>query len=162
MRFLTQTAVRSMLRRRYPAARPGCYFWDAFGELPSFQLSARTPFRRLAGVVESLVTTLDGAPPFVLFTDRHAGWRAVPKRRRRSPVSTQTLDEALVWVRARSRFRDGTTFADNYYLCDRSLDWFVVFCHHDDWHLWVTRGISRRRSFRTLARAARLRAEREE
>jgi hypothetical protein len=108
-------------------------------------------------VTQSLVTTLCGGPRFVLFTDGLAGWRSVPERRRKSPVSTEALDEALTWVRAHSHFRDGTTYEDNYYLCDQSLDWFVVFCHHDDWHLWVTRSVSRRPSFRGLAKAGGLR-----
>jgi hypothetical protein len=100
---------------------------------------------------------LDGGPRFVLFTDRLAGWRSVSERRRKSPVWTEAVEEALVWVRTHSHFRDGTAYADNYYLCDRSLDWFVVFCHHDDWHLWVTAGISRRPAFGPWVKANALR-----
>jgi hypothetical protein len=83
-----------------------------------------------------------------LFTDRLAGWAQAPKGKRLSPIQCDSIAEALTIIRERSHFRDGTTYEDNYYLCDRTLQWFMAFCHHDGWHLWLPTKAAARRLWR--------------
>jgi len=147
MEFIAHQPLRQRLKQRYPAPARG-YFWDALEHLPGYELHGRLSWRRLATASESAAKLLRARPPFVLFTDRLAGWAQAPTRRRRSPIRFGSIAEALTVIRERSHFRDGTTYADNYYLCDRTLRWFMAFCHHDGWHLWLPRRAASRPSWR--------------
>ena len=147
MRFITQQSLRRMLKERYPNVVQG-YFWDTLEHLSEFDLHGRLSWRRIASTSISAVQLVRAQPPFVLFTDRIAGWLQAPKRRRWSPVRFDSLDEALTFICTRSHFCDGTAYEDNYYLCDGTLEWFIAFCHHDGWHLWLPRSIASRPSWR--------------
>jgi hypothetical protein len=136
MRFIAYRPFQRQLKQRYQP-RSGCYFYDAFDQLAQYDLHGRLSWRRVASTSESAAKLLRAKPPFVLFTDRLAGWRQAPNGRRRSPIRCDSIAEALGVIRERSYFRDRTSYADNYYLCDRSLLWFMTFCHHDGWHLWL-------------------------
>lgn len=147
MEFIAQQTLRQMLKQRYLVPGRG-YFWDALEHLPSYELHGRLSWRRLTAASEAAAQLLRLRRPLVLFTDRIAGWRQVPDRRRRSPIRVGSLAEALTTIRERSRFRDGTTYEDNYYLCDRTVRWFMVFCHHDGWHLWLPKRAVTQRAWR--------------
>lgn len=147
MEFIAQQALRRDLKRRYKVPTRD-YFWDALDHLGQFNLPARAAWRRLTDATASVIAALGGRPPFVLFTDRLAGWRDVAKRHRRSPVRSSSLEEALAFLQQRAHFRDPRAYEDNYYLCDRSLAWFIVFCHHGDWHLFVPPSVTQRQRFR--------------
>lgn len=146
MQFIAQRLLRRKLKEQYPALAPG-YFWDALVHLPSYALHGRLSWRRIAATSVSAVQLLPARPPFILFTDHIAGWSQVPKRRRWSPVQLGSLDEALTFIRTRSYFRDRTGYVDNYYLCDHTLQWFISFCHHNGWHLWLPRNIASKPSW---------------
>jgi hypothetical protein len=146
MRFVAQRALHETLKLRYRAPARS-YFWDALGNLGSYELHGRLSWRRLDAASATALKLLGAKPPLVIFTDRMAGWRDVPKRRRWSPIRVDGPEDALQVVRQRSHFRDKTTYADNYYLCDRTARWFMVFCHHDGWHLWLPRKEGMRRSW---------------
>jgi hypothetical protein len=94
------------------------------------------------------VQLLRARPPFILFTDHLAGWKKMKtqthKRRRWSPVELDSVDEALALIHTRSHFRDRTDYADNYYLCDQTLRWFICFCHHHGWHFWLPKAMTQR------------------
>jgi hypothetical protein len=145
--FVAQQAIRQMLKRRYPAPARG-YFWDALAQLHMYELRGPLSWRRLAEALESAAELLPARPPFVLFTDRLAGWRRVPKQRRRSPIRVGSLAEGFAIIREHSHSRDGTTREDNYYLCDRSLRWFMAFCHHGGWHLCLPKRAATQRPWR--------------
>jgi hypothetical protein len=136
VKFIASRPFQRQLKQRYQP-RAGCYFYDGFEQLAEYDLHGRLSWRRIATASESAITLLRARPPFVLFTDRLGGWSRVPKGRRRSPIRCNSIAEALAVIRERSYFRDGTSYADNYYLCDRTLHWFMVFCHEDGWHLWL-------------------------
>lgn len=147
MEFIAQQPFRQTLEQRYPVPARG-YFWDALEHLPGYELHGRLSWRRLATASASATQLLRARPPFVLFTDRLAGWRGAPKGRRWSPVRVGTLAEAFAVIRERSHFHAGTRYVDNYYLCDRTLGWFMAFCHHDGWHLWLPKRAVTQRSWR--------------
>ena len=146
MEFIACRPFQRRLKQRYQPR--GGYLYDAFDHLTEYHLHGRLSWRRLATASESAVKLLRVRPPFVLFTDRIAGWSQAPKGRRRSPIRCGSIAEALTVIRDRSHFRDGTSYVDNYYLCDRSLHWFMTFCHHDGWHLWLPRSAAARPSWR--------------
>lgn len=147
MEFFAQQALKETLKRRYRAPGRG-YFWDALSHLGGYELHGRLSWRRLDAASVAALKLLGARPPLVLFTDRIAGWRGVPERRRWSPIRFDSPEDALWAVRERSHFRDNTTYTDNYYLCDRTVRWFMVFCHHDGWHLWLPKKEAVRRSWR--------------
>lgn len=134
-RFIAQRPLRLALEQRY--GLPDGYFWDALEHLPEYQLHGRLSWRRIAAISSSAIQLLRARSPFVLFTDHGAGWSQVPKQKRCSPAQFNSPDEASTFVRIKSHFRDGTSYEDNYYLCDSTLEWFICFCHHDGWHLWL-------------------------
>jgi hypothetical protein len=150
MEFIASRPFERQLRQRYQP-RAGGYFYDAFDHFSEYALHGRLSWRRIATASESAVKLLRARPPFVLFTDRLAGWSRAPKGRRRSPIRCNSLAEALTVLRERSYFLDGTTYVDNYYLCDRTLQWFMTFCHHDGWHLWLPIEARANRSWRRWA-----------
>ena len=151
MGLVAQRILRARLRRLY-VVREGGYFWDSLDSLGSFDLHGRVAWRRLEIAAESAVRLLRGRPPFVLFTDRFAGWREVPSRRRNTPIRVDSLVEALRMIREQSHFRDGTAYEDNYYVADVTLGWFLCFCHHDGWHLWLPAHLAKRPAWRQWRR----------
>lgn len=151
MDFVAQRTLLALLRRHYVVPTQE-YFCNRLGHLGSFDLHGRIAWWRLEAATEGAVAILNGRPPFVLFTDRLAGWRAVPPRRRNTPVRVGSLGEAIETIRERSHFRDGTTYKDNYYVTDATLAWFLCFCHHDDWHLWLPAHFAQRPAWRQWRR----------
>jgi len=149
--FLAQRTLRAKLREQY-VVHKGRYFWDSLDHLGSFDLHGRVARRRLGAATESAVLLLRGRPPFVLFTDRGGGWRDVPRSRRRTPILLDSPAEALRVVWTQSHFRDGSKYEDNYYLADATLKWFVCFCHHDGWHLWLSEHLANRPAWRQWKR----------
>lgn len=156
MNFLAQRTLRARLRKNY-VVREGQYFSDSLDSFGSFDLHGRVAWRRLEVATVSAVLVLRGRPPFVLFTDRLAGWRKVPPHRRNTPIQVDSLVEVFRTIREQSHFRDGTRYEDNYYVADARLSWFLCFCHHDGWHLWLPEDVAQRPAWwqwhrRTVAR----------
>jgi hypothetical protein len=60
--------------------------------------------------------------------------------------------EVLQLIREKSHFRDGTKYKDNYYVADARLRWFLCFCHHDGWHLWLPNGTVQKPAWRRWRR----------
>jgi hypothetical protein len=147
MELIAQRPLQQALKARYIVKNSG-YFYNALDHLSTFDLSSRVSRLRLAEATRSAVRALAGRPPFTIFTDRLAGWRGA-NQRRWSPIQIMSADEALCVIKERAFFRDAEGFADNYYLCDRSLRWFVVFCHHGDWHIFVDLSVTRQRAFKS-------------
>lgn len=147
VRFIAQQPLRRALRQRY-LVPTHAYFWDALDQLRHCYLHGRLSWRRIATLSESSVQLLAARPPFILFTDHMAGWLKAPKRRRWSPVQLGSVNEALTFIQTRSHFRDGTLYEDNYYLCDHTFRWFIAFCHHEGWHLWMPTSTASKPSWR--------------
>ena len=146
MEFLNRKLFFESLRAKYP--KPGdSYFWDALEALRSFTLPARTARRKLEAATCELAGVLRLKKPVFVFGDRIAGWSGPGVGRRHSPIRVARLEEALALVREHGHFRDKDGFIDNYYICDDSFSWFVVFCHENDWHLYVTRQQSAQPTF---------------
>jgi hypothetical protein len=147
MELIAQRRVQQALRTRCTVANSG-YFYNSLDHLSSYDLSSRVSWLRLEDVTLSAIRALAGRSPFTIFTDRKAGWRGA-KHRRWSPIRITSAHEALCVIKERAFFRDPEGFADNYYLCDRSLRWFIVFCHHGDWHIFVDPSATRHSTFKS-------------
>jgi len=139
LEFSPQKELLSKLRRLYVVERG--YFYHSLCYLDEFDLHGRVSWKRFEEACLTAIPVLGAGPPFILFNDRIAGWRGVPRKRERSPIRSGSFVEALGIIRLMSHFRDGTTFADNYYIANRSMRWFMCFCHEAGWHLWIKTGL---------------------
>ena len=138
MKFLNRKLFFRSLRAKYRIPPSDQYLWDAFEGLRSFLLSARTSQRKLEAATRGLDGVLRVRTPVFVFGDKIAGWSELGMRRQHSPIRVAGLEEALALIHEHGHFRDKRGFVDNYYICDSSFSWFVVFCHENDWHVFLT------------------------
>lgn len=134
------------LARRYHASFTSGYIYNDL-RLLDRRLSSRVGLARLFRVTTRVLETPEREPPFVLFNDAKAGWRGYSRRRKAAPIEAQSADDVRRLLTSRMFFRDRHRYADNYYVTDQTLGWFVVFCHENDWHLIAPRTLHRRVSF---------------
>jgi len=140
MRFLKEQAVMRRIRAMYPFDKDGYFYNGKCGSLKSISLSTRVGLERMIRVTVRYARQA-GADDLIGFTDGLAGWRGTQKAKRFSPIEI-TVDELTAFVDRRLHFRDSDLYADNYYFTDSSLDWFAVFCHEGDWHLFSRRRLA--------------------
>lgn len=128
------------LRRKYPDAGSVGYIYNSI-DLPQRALGPRTGLARLLRVTQRVVRRLSSSR-LILFNDRIAGRKGVSRRRRDEPIQVAP-HETLRILTKHMFFRHPTRRADNYYVTDATLGWFIVLCHEDDWHLLAPRGLLR-------------------
>lgn len=69
------------------------------------------------------------------FDEGPDGWKDL-KDAGYSPLEVKNVEELQdilqnhIWY----QYPDGCN--DNYSITNRKLDWFIVFCHHADWHFY--------------------------
>jgi hypothetical protein len=135
MRYLPKNEFFRTLERRHPREAAGYFYNGHCGRLPERKLSGRASMARLVAETERLIAL--ARPVAVLaFNDRLAGWRGLPRRRRHDPLRLTADFDVGRFLQEHVFFRDPDRYADNYYFTDPGLEWFVVFCHEGDWHLF--------------------------
>lgn len=159
MDFLNRKIFFTSLRVKYPNPTDG-YFWDALNALAPFSMPARISLRRLEAATLDLDKFLEIKNPVFLFADHISGWSGLGERRRHSPLNVDDLKAAIAIIRQHAYFRDKDNFVDNYYICDGSFQWFVVFCHERDWHLFVSPKLYSGRKLRSWVRKHKVRSDR--
>jgi hypothetical protein len=150
MDFLSRKTFFTLLKRRYSVPRDQ-YFWDALDGLKAFGMPSRTSFRRLEAATLDLEKFLEIKGPVFLFADHIAGWAGLGERRRHSPLNVDDLKAAIAIIRQHAYFRDKDNFVDNYYICNSSFEWFAVFCHENDWHLFIAANLCKSQKFESWA-----------
>jgi hypothetical protein len=142
MKFLKRSPFEAELRRQYPESQDDGWFYNSVGaeyryKFP-YTLSARVKLDTLIAKTCRIVTALDSQYPVYAFPDNFAaGWREFPKSRRRSPLAIANEGELADLIRNHICFRHPQRLCDNYHITDAGFRWFVIFCHHDDWHFFA-------------------------
>ena len=134
MKYLSKNSLSRRLNAELPFDRDGYFYDGACAELRSVSLSSRVGLGRLIRVTARYARQVD-SESLIGFTDQLAGWRGVPRVRKHSPVEI-SVGELESFIRRHVHFRDPKDYADNYYFADEGLNWFAVFCHEGDWHLF--------------------------
>ena len=140
MKYLRRSRIWSELLRKYPNEFDG-WFTNGLGVVHfrdrRIDLSNRVRLNTLILRTSLVPTALGDSYPLLAFPDSFAsGWRNEKGSRRRAPIqidSELTLRDVIV---NRMFFREKTLlprYEDNYYITNRALTWFIVFCHHDNW-----------------------------
>ena len=145
MRFLKKSEVFGKLQRRFPFDTQGYFYDGRCSHLTELHLSGRASIKRLVRVTERQLAST--RPEILLaFNDQIAGWRAVPRTRRFSPLALDPKLSIHDLIEDHMHFRDPEQYEDNYYLTTPALDWFINFCHRGDWHFYGSKSLAARLS----------------
>jgi len=140
VRFLKKSEFFAKLQRRFPFDTHGYFYDGRCSRFSERRLSERASVKRLVRVTERHIAS---SPPETLlaFNDQIAGWRAVPRTRRFSPLALEPALSIQELVEGHMHFRDPERYEDNYYLTTPALEWFINFCHHGDWHFYGSKAV---------------------
>ncbi len=95
-------------------------------------------WKRWSGGSQTIPRILGSAFPLIAFPNSCLDWKEAQSTRKQSPIQIEDESELVDLVLNRIHFRDPQRYEDNYHITTPALDWFVVFCHHDDWHFFAS------------------------
>lgn len=139
MKYLNKATFGSQLKRRYPDHNGGWFYnglEDAFG-CPCLNVSPNVKLETLIKRTQTMPLILGSSFPLIAFPNGGAGWRGTNRNRKQSPILIEDSKELGELLRARIYFRDAKRYEDNYHVASSDLNWFVVFCHHGDLHVFA-------------------------
>jgi len=144
MKYFRRSRIWGELLRKYPNEFDG-WFTNGLGVVHFrdswIDLSNRVRLSTLILRTSRVPTALGDSYPLLAFPDCFAsGWRNEKGSRRRAPIQ---IDSELILrdvIVNKMFFRENPSlprYEDNYYITNRALTWFIVFCHHDNWMLFA-------------------------
>ena len=140
MKYLNKKSFEATLRHRFPDHGGGwlCNCLEEVFRCDSYTISSRAKLDTLIAKTQRIASALGSRYPLIAFPNGCAGWRAVPKNRRQSPIELSSPDDISELIRSHIYFRDLESYEDNYHIADSSFRWIAVFCHHGDWHFFAS------------------------
>lgn len=140
MKYLNKKSFEATLRHRFPDHGGGwlCNCLEEVFRCDSYTISSRAKLDTLIAKTQRIASALGSRYPLIAFPNGCAGWRAVPKNRRQSPIELSSPDDISELIRRHIYFRDPDRYEDNYHIADSSFRWIAVFCHHGDWHFFAS------------------------
>jgi hypothetical protein len=143
MKFINKSEFWSQLKKHYPEYKGGWFYnclEDAFG-CPSLDISNRAKLETLIKKTNSIPLILGSSYPLLAFPNGNAGWKNLSSSRSQSPISVSDENELADLITKHIYFRDANRYEDNYHITNQEFEWFAVFCHHGDWHLFTSKKI---------------------
>jgi len=134
VQFLNEATVMRKLRRLYPFDNHGYFFDGECASLKSVTLSDRVGLDRMIRVTLRYARHA-GLSELIGFNDRLVGWKGTRKPEKLAAVRLAP-SELPDFIERHVYFRDPKRYSDNYYFTAEPLNWFAVFCHEGDWHLF--------------------------
>jgi hypothetical protein len=141
MKFINKSEFWSQLKKRYPDYKGGWFYnclEDALG-CKSLDISNRAKPATLIKRTQLILNILGSSYPLLAFPNGNAGWKNLSSSRSQSPIRVSDQDELTNLIANHIYFRDATRREDNYHITNQEFEWFVVFCHHGDWHFFSSK-----------------------
>jgi len=140
MRYLNKKIIWESLHRQFPKS-DGNWFYDRISEVTGWQNVNVAQVVSLTDLIEMTLDVIHYSKvvyPLIVFPEKClAGWKEGRiERRRTSPVEVDRDNDLIELLKFNIHFRSQEGYVDNYYVTNPNYDWFVVFCHHNDWHFW--------------------------
>ena len=139
MKYLRGSLIWDELHRKYPNEF-GSWFTNGLRVVhfkdSEIYLSNRVRMNTLLWRTLQIPMAVGESYPLLGFPDRlAAGWRDEKGSRTRAPIEIDSKLTLRDVVTSKIYFREGhiPRYEGNYYITNRALTWFIVFCHHDDW-----------------------------
>ncbi len=141
MKFINKSEFWSQLKKHYPDHKGGWFnncLEHAF-RCPSLDISNRAKLETLIKRTQLIPNILGTSYPLIAFSNGNAGWKNLATSRPQSPIRISDQNELANLVKKHMYFRDARGYEDNYHITDQGFEWFVVFCHHGDWHFFSSK-----------------------
>lgn len=135
MKYLNRKEFFKELNKKIPHSTGGWFynnFEDYLGR-KSYDLSEKISLDTLIKRTIKIPEILNSSYPLYIFNDHVAGWKH-SKKFKYSPIVVDEPEILENILRNKNFFRDPERYEDNYYITNKQFDWFVIFCHHSDWH----------------------------
>ncbi len=137
MKYLNSNELFNKLFERYKGNQSGWFYNnlpDIFGCGPLI-VSGNVALDILIMKTIKVIKTLREPYPLIIFDEGSDGWKDLIDNDS-SPIEVSNDEELQdilqnhIWY----QYPDGCN--DNYSITNQNLDWFIVFCHHTDWHFY--------------------------
>jgi len=138
MKYLNSDEFFNRLFERYKTNRNGWFYNnlpEVFGCEP-YTIPANIALDLLVAKCIRIIDILEESYPLYVFNEGPDGWKHL-KDNDSSPLQVNDAEELQDILQNHIYFQHPDGCNDNYSITNQNLDWFIVFCHHADWHFYA-------------------------
>lgn len=143
MKYIDKKIFWNKLKQKF-SIRPNEFFYNSLDEYfncKGYTISRTAKLDTLIKRTLQIPKILGNKYPLVIFNNECSGWKGI-KKYKYLPIEIGSSKELKEILRNRIYFREeydkfGERYDNNYHITNKDFEWFIIFCHHDDWHFYA-------------------------